>query len=128
MTAAPEPEAEAIFMACSADYAFRAGHLAWHFAALGDREKAWNALASEAPHAAGRLASVPALIRLGDLDAAMDRVEQAAEAGVPFLPLLLAKPESAALGRHPRHARLMARIAARPTRSESGRDSVNKLG
>jgi tetratricopeptide (TPR) repeat protein len=126
MTGTVEPDALAVHEACPDSYAFKASHIAYHFAVLGDREKASAALESLGTgNAAAALGAVPALLRLGRIDGAMACVEQAADAGIAWLPMLIAKPENRALARHRRFARLQRRFtqgAMGAGRSESGQD------
>ncbi|MFO1109305.1 MAG: winged helix-turn-helix domain-containing protein [Bradyrhizobium sp.] len=100
-------DAENVHSEVPLSYIFGRSHLSHHFAKLGEREKAIEIIRRFGSSGAERAASfLPALLELGLIDEAMERVEAALNAKVGFLPGLLRKPENARLAIHPRYGKL----------------------
>jgi tetratricopeptide (TPR) repeat protein/biotin operon repressor len=103
--------AERIYAACCDSYIFKAAHLSYHFALRGENETAVRIMQETPAGVPARDVSfIPALIKLDLLDEAMRRAETAARSRLSLLPVMLHKPETANLARHPGHERLYAAV------------------
>jgi DNA-binding winged helix-turn-helix (wHTH) protein len=99
-----------------------AAELAFLLALRGDRDGALALLdcySGPEQGAARHVTFAPVLIRLGLIEEAMCRVEQAIVLRVPFLPELLTRPEMEELARHHRHTPMMAAMRGVPGAARS---------